>query len=275
MTLAPLSAATLPFLSLTRDGISAAIEVALLFLFFYLVLQFLHGTRGLAVLKGAGLIILAVIIALFFLDNSFGLSFPRLYAAGDKLLSFVAVVLVILFQPELRTGLTRLAGHMSFSGRGAAPAELSGFANGMERMASRRIGALVVFEKATGTKTIESTGVELDASLSGPLLEAIFHPKAPLHDGAVIVRDGRIVAASCTLPLSESTTISRDLGTRHRAALGVTEESDAVAVVVSEETGRISVVQRGMLHPVADADELLVVLADMLQGDELPDPVTA
>lgn len=254
--------------ALTRDTLSAGIEIVLLFLLFYVVLQFLHGSRGLAVLKGVGLIILSVSVALVVATQFLGLSFPRLAAAGSVLLPFIGVVLVVLFQPELRTGLTRLSERGSLS-RASAPAGLAGFAESIARLAQRRTGVLVVFEQATGTKSIESTGVELDAALSGPLVESIFHPKSPLHDGAVIVRGARIVAAMCMLPLSESRTLSRDLGTRHRAALGVTEETDAIAVVVSEETGRISLVQRGLMHPVADADELLVVLADMLQGQQL------
>lgn len=252
----------------SRDGVSATIEIVLLFGLFYVVLQFLHGTRGLAVLKGVGLMILVVVGALIAGTEWLGLSFPRLWAAGGELLQVLGVVLVVLFQPELRTGLTRISERSSL-GRAGAPAELPGFCDGIGRLARHRTGALVVFEQATGTRSLEKTGVPLDASLSGPLIENVFHPNAPLHDGAVIVRGGRIVAASCMLPLSESTSISRDLGTRHRAALGVTEETDAIAVVVSEETGSISVAQRGLLHPVADADELLVVLADLLQGFEL------
>lgn len=257
--------------SITSDRISAAIEIGLLFCLFYVVLLFLHGTRGLAVLKGVGMIILVLVVALWGATEFLGLNFPRLWAAGRELLPYIGVVMVVLFQPELRTGFTRLSERGTLA-RLDAPPELMGFTQAVERMAKKRIGALVVFEQATGTRSLEETsGVELDAALSGALVESIFHPKAPLHDGAVIVRGGRIVAACCTLPLSESKNLSRDLGTRHRAALGVTEETDALAVVVSEETGRISVVQRGFLHPVADADELLVLLADMLQGFELPE----
>jgi diadenylate cyclase len=124
----------------------------------------------------------------------------------------------------------------------------------------------VVFERQTGIKGLQDTGVPIDAEVSGALLESIFFPKSPMHDGAVIVRDGRIVAASCMLPLTESNAVSRELGTRHRAAIGVTEESDAVAVVVSEESGRISLARKGNLQPVVEEWALDELLSDLLVG---------
>lgn len=257
------SAELLGAVPVTRDGLSAAIEISVLFGLFYVLLLVLHGTRGLAVLKGVGMIILAVALALVAMSLFFGLSFPRLEAAGTQLLPALFIVLVVLFQPELRTGFTRLSERY---GRSEAPRELAAFCESIGHLARERIGALVVFELQTGLKNVEDTGVPLDAALSGPLIENMFHPKAPLHDGAVLVRDGRIVAASCVLPLSDSESIARQFGTRHRAAIGVTEETDAVAVVVSEETGRMSLVSRGLMHHAEDADRLLVMLADMLQG---------
>jgi diadenylate cyclase len=244
-----------------RDLISAAIEVLLLTWVFYTVLRFLHGTKGLAVFKGA----IKTIVLLFQLTGLLlGLDFPRLEAAGAVLLPAVAVVLVILFQPELRSGLTRISERGPLS-RGEAPAQLADFAASVRRMAREGIGALVVFERDTGLRNLQASGVPVDANLSGALVESVFYPKSPLHDGAVIVRDGKIVAASCTLPLTENE-VSRSLGTRHRAALGVTEETDAVAVVVSEETGKVSVAHRGFLHPIESANDLLVNLGQLLTG---------
>lgn len=268
--LPPLAIVDIPFIQhleplQARDLVSAAIEIALLTWLFYVVLKFLHGTRGLAVMKGVAIIILGVFFALTLMVEFFGLKFPRLEAAGGVLLPVIGVVLVILFQPELRTGFTRLSERARLL-RGAAHGQLAEFTAAIQALASRQTGALVVFEQRTGLKTVEATGVPLDSELSGPLIQAIFFPKSPLHDGAVVVREGRIVAASCMLPLSDSLTITRDMGTRHRAALGVTEETDAIAVVVSEETGRMSIARRGVLITLASAENLIEELTDHLEG---------
>jgi len=254
----------------SKDLLAAGIEIALLFCLFYAVLNFLHGTRGLAVLKGVGVIILIVVALLNVLEFTFALSFPRLDAAGAVILPLLLVMLVILFQPELRTGLTRVSER---SGRSTSvePNRLFDFAESIVNLATKRTGVLVVFECQVGLAGLQNSGVPLDAALSGAMIESVFFPNSPLHDGAVIVRNGRISAAGCMLPLTDSTSVSRDLGTRHRAAMGVTEESDAVAVVVSEETGRVSVARRGMLHTAEGRDNLLVTLADFLAGESLAD----
>ncbi|MFT7464322.1 MAG: diadenylate cyclase [Pseudohongiellaceae bacterium] len=259
----------------SKDGLSAAIEIGLLFCLFYAVLKFLHGTRGLAVLKGVGVIILLVVALLNLLEFTFALSFPRLDAAGAVILPLLLVMLVIVFQPELRTGLTRVSER---SGRSSSvePNRLFDFAESIVNLATKRTGVLVVFECQVGLAGLQNSGVPLDAALSGALIESVFYPNSPLHDGAVIVRNGRVSAAGCMLPLTGSTSVSRDLGTRHRAAMGVTEESDAVVVVVSEETGRVSVARRGLLHTTEGRDNLLVTLADFLSGtgviDEAREP---
>jgi diadenylate cyclase len=251
-----------------RNVVSAVIEVGLLTWFFYGLLRFLHGKAGLAVLKGVLITLFAIIISLAAVHFLLELSFPRLQVAGTYMLPFLIVVLVVLFQPELRRGFLKLSEAGSLGGRGV-PGQVSDLAAAFRALSRRQNGALVVFERQTGIKGVQDTGVPLDAALSGALLESIFYPKSPLHDGAVIVRGNRIVAACCMLPLTERTGLSRDLGTRHRAAIGVTEESDAVAVVVSEESGRIALVHRGTLHPVADESTLDEMLADYLEGVEL------
>jgi diadenylate cyclase len=242
-----------------QDLLSAAIEIALLAWLFYVVLKFLHGTRGLAVMKGVAIIIVVVFVALGLLDKFMGLTFPRLQAAGVELLPIIGLMLVIVFQPELRTGFTRLSERGHF-GRGDAPGQLAEFTQAIAALARDQTGALVVFEQKTGLKNVQATGIPLDSELSAPLIQAIFFPRSPLHDGAVVVREGRIVAACCMLPLSDSPDVARELGTRHRAALGITEESDAVAVVVSEETGRMSIAHRGDLETVDTPETLLVGL---------------
>lgn len=248
-----------------RDIVSAIIEVALLFLAFYAFLRFLHGKAGLSVFKGVLRLGGLVLVSLIALRLLLGINFPRLEFAAVGLLPVAAVVLAVLFQPELRRGFLALSGGGRSTGVAGHVADL---ANSFRALARRRHGALVVFERGTGIKGLQDTGVPLEASLTGALLESIFFPKSPMHDGAVVVRRGRIVAAQCMLPLTESTSVSRELGTRHRAALGVTEEGDAVAVVVSEETGRISIAQQGRLEPVADPAHLDELLSEALEGGE-------
>ena len=248
-----------------RDIVSATIEIALLTWVFYQFLRFLHGKAGLSVLKGVLKLLIGIAVGLVVLQWLFGISFPRLEYLGVEMLPVAAVVLVVLFQPELRRGFLKLSEAGSLADPGM-PGHVSDLCNSFRALSRRRHGALVVFERQTGIKGLQDTGVPIDAEVSGALLESIFFPKSPMHDGAVIVRDGRIVAASCMLPLTESTSLSRELGTRHRAALGVTEESDAVAVVVSEESGRISLARHGHLQAVEDPTQLEELLADMLEG---------
>jgi diadenylate cyclase len=253
-----------------RDLVSAIIEIGLLTWFFYVMLRFLHGKAGLAVLKGLLITVATIVFSLFAVAWLAGVGFPRLEVAGTYMLPPMIVVIFVLFQPELRRGLLRLSEAGALNAPGSA-GHLSDLCTSFRALSRRHTGALVVFERQTGIKGLQDTGVPLDAAVSGALIESIFYPKSPLHDGAVIVRDGRIVAACCMLPLTESTALSRELGTRHRAALGVTEESDAVAVAVSEETGRITVAHRGRLQPVEDPVALEGVLAEHLQSFEPED----
>lgn len=249
----------------TGDLLASAIEIAILTWLFYGALKFLHGKAGLAVLKGVLITLIGIVLVLAALTFLVGLQFPRLQVAGTYMLPFFIVVLVVLFQPELRRGFLRMGEAGSLGPRGL-PGQISDLSTAFRALSRRNTGALVVFERQTGIKGLQDTGVPLDAALSGALLESIFYPKSPLHDGAVIVRGERIVAACCMLPLTDRTSLSRELGTRHRAALGATEDSDAVAVVVSEESGRISLAYKGKIQPVGDPDHLEQVLAEHLNG---------
>jgi diadenylate cyclase len=157
---------------------------------------------------------------------------------------FLAIALVVIFQPELRRGLAELGGHPIFSLTSEKRETVQDLTEAITQLANKQFGALIAIERDTSIKVFEETGVIINADFSVELLLTIFHPKAALHDGGVIVRDGQIAAAACIFPVSQRETLDRSLGLRHRAGLGITEESDAIAVVVSEETGAISICHR-------------------------------
>lgn len=203
--------------------------------------------RGLLVLLGAGLV-------------SRWLGLYTITFILDSIQTMVLVAIPVVFQPELRRALEQLG-----RGRFFRPAvffqeeegerALAEIVRAVDDLSRRRIGALLVIQGRTGLEEVAETGVRIDGRVSGELLLSIFLPGSPLHDGAVLLQDGRVVAAGCLLPLTEQR-LSNELGTRHRAALGITEVSDAVAVVVSEETGAISLAREGRLVRGLSADEL-------------------
>ena len=195
----------------------------------------------------------------------------------QQIISMGLLVLVIMFQPELRRGLEQLgrsnwSRHMFTSARKQRLRDVDNLVQEVVRslnnMSRKRIGALIVFERHTGLADVIDSGTVIDGEISAPLIENIFEPNTPLHDGAVIVRGERIVAAACILQLTDDHSLSRELGTRHRAALGVSEESDAVVVVVSEETGQISVAVNGVLARRFTRDTLRDVLESYLIPQE-------
>jgi diadenylate cyclase len=152
--------------------------------------------------------------------------------------------LVVIFQPELRRALAELGGHPIFSLTSEKRETVHDLAEAVTQLANKQFGALIAIERDTSIRVYEETGVTMDADFSVELMLTIFHPKAALHDGGVVVRNGRVAAAACIFPVSQRETLDRSLGLRHRAGLGITEESDAVAVIVSEETGSISICHR-------------------------------
>ena len=215
-----------------RDVLDIVVVAALI----YRVLTLFRGTRAVQITIGLGVLAGAAILAR-------ALQLTSLSWLLDRFWSFWVVALIVVFQPELRRAL-------GWIGQGSLLQRLTGaaeraqvvdeVARAADSLAARRIGALIVLERATGLRQYAELGVALDALVSADLLTSLFLPYSPLHDGAVIVLGGRVVAAGCFLPLSRNMQIGRALGTRHRAALGIAEDTDAIALVVSEETGRLS-----------------------------------
>ena len=238
-------------------------DLVLVFLLVYAVLKLVRGTRAAPMAAAIGAFAL-----LYWLAVKQGLATLEFILRGALL--YIGVAIIVLFQSEIRQAL------ITFGNRFRMPfarKHLGQFGEGVydevilaaTSLASTKTGALIVIERNIGLKNIVDGGVKLDAELSYDLLVSIFNPESPLHDGAVVVRRHRVAAASCFLPLTLNPRLSRDLGTRHRAALGVTEDTDAVAVVVSEESGLISIVQRGEIKRGLDAPRLRVAISNALE----------
>lgn len=237
---------------LSHFTLSSALDILLVALIFYGLFYFIQGTRAVQLLRGILLVVLLASLA----SNLFHLTaFSWLIL---KSIPALLVAIPVIFQPELRRALERLGRPGTLLSRRDTSATqiINSIARAAGELSEKRFGALIVLEGATGLQDFVDTGVVLDAQLSKDLLVSIFFKNAALHDGAVIVRDDRITAASCMLPLTESASLDRDLGTRHRAAIGVTEGTDAIAVVVSEETGDIAVARNGRLVRRLDEAEL-------------------
>ena len=238
-----------------RLGIIEILDILIVAIIIYELLLLTRHTRGSALLKG--LFLLIVIVAI---SNILGLT--SLNWLMMAVLQNGALVLVILFQPELRKMLERMGRSRLF-----AKGNRKNLDDDRERLINeiiqtvvdlsrRRVGALIVFERKTGLQDVIETGTQLNAEISAPLLENIFEPNTPLHDGAVVIREDQVMAAACILPLAEASGVSRELGTRHRAAVGITENTDAAVIVVSEETGIVSFASDGTLKRPYSIDEL-------------------
>ncbi|WP_213950850.1 diadenylate cyclase CdaA [Tepidanaerobacter syntrophicus] len=243
------------------------LDIAIVAFVSYEAIQLIRGTRAVQLLKG-----LVVLVVSTKLSEWLGLYTINWILRNAMTVGVIA--LIVVFQPELRRALEQLGRGKLFSTPlfGLAEDEMNQLfdciAEAAEELSKEQIGALVVLEKQTGLNEYIETGVKIEGRVSAKLLINIFIPNTPLHDGAVIIRNDRIMAASCYLPLTANPNLSKELGTRHRAALGITEETDAVAVVVSEETGVISVAKDGKLTRYLDAETLKNMLRDIYEIKE-------
>ncbi len=255
---------------LSRINLINLLDILLVALLFYGILTVLQGTRAVPLLRGLAIVLFLVLFvrSLFYL--------PTLGWLLDSALPALLVTIPVIFQPELRRALESLGHTLPWSRRpwsSSAAQEMrqviDELAKACTELSRQRIGALIVLERSVRLDEYAERGVHLGARLSAQLLQNIFYPNAPLHDGAILVRRDRLLAAGCVLPLSEDVLDSYQYGTRHRAAIGISEVTDAIAVVVSEETGAISVAQRGRIVRWLDRAKLVGLLESLLRLDEV------
>lgn len=222
------------------DFLRAALEIGILWVFTYWLLVFFRGSMAIQVLRGV------VVLALVFLVARL-LRLEVLTWLFAKIVAVVAVAFIVIFHPELRKGLARIGGETLFRLGPRREEVVEEILKGVMALSRRRIGAILAVEGQTSLNSYAESGVALDAVVSSELLQTLFMSGTPLHDGGVVIAQGKVVAAACLFPLSEAPHLSKTIGTRHRAALGLSEETDAAVIVVSEETGTISTAVRGIL----------------------------
>ncbi|MFH1092537.1 MAG: diadenylate cyclase CdaA [Candidatus Omnitrophota bacterium] len=243
------------------------VEILIIWFLLYRVMVFIQGTRVVPLLRGV-----IILIVLFSLTNMLNLVVVSWILT--KLFALSVIGFLIIFQPEIRRGLSKI-GQSYFDLLFPIPEEgvVNKVCPALISLAQKRIGALVAFERGVGLKTYAETGVNIDAGVSSELLNTIFTPLGLLHDGGVIISSGRIVAAGCIFPLSQNLNLDITFGTRHRAALGLSEETDAVIVMVSEETGKISIAQGGEFIDNFEGNDFSFVLKNIMQQKETKKPL--
>src|SRR5258706_1363469 len=247
----------------TLNTLRNVLDITLVFIIVYVVLKLLRGTR--AVPTVVGMVILALLYWFAVSQELSTLEFVLRYAVG-----FIGIAIIVLFQSEIRQALIFFSSRLRFPILKRQRGQFGGsvydeIVVAGTTLAWEKTGALIVIERNIGLRNFIDAGVQLDARLSYDLLVTIFNPSTPLHDGAVIIKDERLAAASVFLPLTKNPEISRELGTRHRAAIGITEGSDAISLVVSEETGLITYVEAGVVRRNIDATQLRKLLLDALE----------
>jgi diadenylate cyclase len=221
------------------------IDIAVVWYFIYKLIMLMKGTKAVQLMKGIAVIIAIKLISWF-------LNLQTVSYIMDQVINWGVLALVVIFQPEIRRGLEHIGRSALFRRNGQDINQetenmIKGLDKAIQYMSKRRIGALITIQMSTGLEDYIETGIPLDADVTGELLINIFIPNTPLHDGAVIIRDGKIAVAAAYLPLSESNMIPKELGTRHRAAVGISEVTDALTIVVSEETGGVTITKNSEL----------------------------
>ncbi|MFT5125653.1 MAG: diadenylate cyclase [Kiritimatiellia bacterium] len=249
------------------EGQTRILEIIILWGFLYYLLRLLRGTRGAAVMTGL-IVFMVTLLAIIQLLNLYTLSW-----LFQQFSVYLGIAFIIIFQPEIRRALAELGRQNVFASNASKKNLIDDVVQAVTTMSDNKIGALICIEREIGTRPIQETGVRLDSAVSPELLSTIFFPRTPLHDGGVIIHGNRIVAAGCVFPLTQNQQSGRSLGTRHRAALGITEETDSVVVIVSEETGNISLAYRGRLSRGLDEERLRRLISSILsRGSSTKEP---
>lgn len=253
------------------DIIRIVVDIAIVWYVLYKLIMIIQGTKAIQLLKGIVVVIIVWLFSILF-------ELKTIQWITNQAILWGFLVIIILFQPELRRALEQLGRGSIFTRSSLSEEEMidniiKSIVTSTIYMAKRRIGALITIELETGVGEYAETGIPINAELTSQLLTNIFTPNTPLHDGAVILKQDKIVAAACYLPLSESASISRELGTRHRAALGISEVTDALTIIVSEETGAISCTKNGELFRDVTEEQLFNILLQNLTQLSKADPL--
>ena len=253
--------------------LASVVDILLVWYVIYKLMMVIRGTKAVQLLKGIFVILFVRLVSEY-------IGLKTLSWIMQKAIDWGVLAIIIIFQPELRRALEQLGRGKFFSRSTAQEDEeqektVNAIIKATDYMAKRRIGALMSIERETGMGDYIETGISLNSSISSELLINIFIPNTPLHDGAVIIQKNNVAAAACYLPLSESPFISKELGTRHRAALGISEVTDSITVVVSEETGGISLTKNGELHRDLSADAFKEILSNELLIKNKTKPVSS
>ncbi len=239
------------------------VEILVLAALFYYIFRLFKGTRGAAILSGL-LIVYGVLYVFTIISHLDILNWLL-----SKLMLYISLAFVVIFQPEIRRVLAKLGRQRMWRPAGTTTqvSLVEPITQAVQVLSKRKIGALIAIERDIGTRTLQDTGIKMNGLVSAELLATLFFPHTPLHDGGVIISGDRICAAGCLFPLSQRDELSTTLGTRHRAAIGITEETDAIVIVVSEETGAVSVAYNGRLRRGLDEARLHRVLSSMLRRE--------
>ena len=246
------------FSNLVVDYWRSAVEVGILTVVIYYTYLYFRGTRGAKVLTG----LLILLLTLTFISQQ--LQLEVILWLIRSFTAFLAIALVVIFQPELRRALAELGSQHIFSSASESRETIELLSETAFDLSNRQLGALIALERDTNIHSFADSGVSIDCELSLELTVTIFHPKTPLHDGGLIISEDRIVAAACIFPVSQRHDLDRNLGLRHRAGLGITEESDAIAIVVSEETGIVSICHHGRIERNFDPESFKRRLGQLL-----------
>lgn len=253
--------------SISNIRIQDIIDILVITYFIYRIMDFLKETRAEQLIKGIGILLVFTKLS----------EWAELFAVNyllKNLLTVGAFAIIVVFQPELRRALEYLGRSRIFPKnivemqKAEAEQTVDAIVTAVASLARQKIGAIIVIERTVGLRELIETGTEINGDVSTELLINIFIPNTPLHDGAVIIRDNKIVAAACFLPLSDNMTISKEMGTRHRAALGISEKSDSLTIVVSEETGVISIAEAAQISRYLDIETLRDILEKIYHREE-------